>query len=282
MVTVRDTSDTGYFLDEHGDLTLARILLFALWFRHFGNVKVWKALQARSCFDEVALGLPPDWNAIAEVLEKLWTERLTGKGAAVYSPLYRSRLLTHYAHPLIQPSRGGRDWGTGPLAHHWHPFEASAEELTVKDRVERDVISMACLYEAAMHTSLACAAYERNPSKEAYTVLYDSIERETTTRTKGIFGEYGLKLTLDILICSGRVDSAHVTKWPMNCDGYPETMKAVFPGLHKKHWMAAMLYVYREIGGKYGYSFPEVAMHWCWHKRRKSNMMDDKFDRDAW
>ena len=274
LLSVKDTSDTSFFLDLHGSLPIHSILILALWFRHFGNMTLWAKFIQRGCLG-VDRGREPDWALVEEVLTESWKARAVPGGDPVYSSLYRSRVLSEYCQPLME----GTDHAFGSQPAVFKKVENLYDNKkaisSTADRVKRDMVSMLSLYEAALHCAPACHGYSSHPCPATYEHLYDTIESQVGRRTKGIFGDYGLKLALDILICSGKVESAHITKWPMSCPGYEDTMKLVFPGLPKDKWFAAFLFLYREIGGIRKLKFPEVIMHLCWYKRRASGSLKD-------
>ena len=260
----------------HGHLPLPILLILAMWFRHFGNPALWAKFLAQSALG-VNCGKPPHWGKISAILTEGWNARVFEGGSPVYSSLYRSRLQTHYLLPMMVGLEDTILQQTPSLHNKVADLVGKGDpQLGTAARVKRDLVSMACLYEAALHCVPACHGYIAEPGLDTYAFLYDAIDSEVAARTKGIFGDYGLKLTLDILICSGRVDSAHISKWPMKCDGYPETMKRVFPNLPRGEWFNALLFIYRELAGSRSLMFPSVIMHLCWSKRRESGMLDDR------
>ena len=79
-----------------------------------------------------------------------------------------------------------------------------------------------------------------------------------------------MKLTLDILVMLGHVDSSHLMVWPEECPGYKKNMGKVFPGLPRKEWINAFHWLYRELSSRYGrpaLTLPDVLMSLCWKER---------------
>jgi hypothetical protein len=267
LFSVLDTEDTSFFLDKHGDLSMLQILVLALWFRHFGNVLLWNEFLAEGCLG-VHENKEPDWAGVEKVLHAAWTNNLRSKGGSVYGPFYRPRTMRAHRNPAMDMDHcegTQTKWQTVKLS------DVHGEDVAT--RTGRDMMAMVSLYNAGVHCAFACQSYTEEPSQDAYAHLYDLIDTEVSARTDGIFGDYALKLVLDILICADCISSTHVSKWPTNCDGYPDAMKEVFPGLHKRHWLAGFHYLYREVGGSCHLKFPEVIMHLCWKKRRESGVL---------
>ena len=141
------------------------------------------------------------------------------------------------------------------------------------DPAARELLPLRLLWDSIPWQELA--DYRSDPSRDSFGVWYDKFWLNVGLRQKGAFGEYNMKLTLDLLICSKRVQEHHVSRWPTNCPGHHASMTALFPGMPKRQWYSAMLWLHRQVSPHHNLTFPNTFMHLCWEKRRQAGALND-------
>lgn len=252
LLRATDTTDTGHFLRRHQEdvsqFGLRNFMMLCIAFRRFGCVETWEAMMASAWLPRIG---NPSWEALAPVLRNLFDT-----GCRVFGGLYYPATLRSYR-----------------LFNVWNKVDQTPA-------AERELLTLQLLWACLVSIGPSMAEYEASPSGQSFKQMCMSLMDAVKRYTKGCFGDYHLKLLLDLLVCSKRVPSHHMLYWPTSCPGYAATLKRLFPGLHPTSWLNAVHYLFRYMGQHNGghLNIAEVAMHLCWDKRRKSGVLGDHID----
>ena len=211
-------------------------------FRYHNNPALWAEFVDKKL---IKPGKTPNWKALGELLEEKWATK--GK---VFGGLYHPPVLRSYS------TNGGTTWRDPPF-----------------NLAKRDILAMQLLWEAAPSRELK--AYEANPGMETFTDLYSEFKAKIQACTKGLVGNYGLKVILDLMVLGGWVCDAHLAMWPADCPGYISGLNHLFRRLPSTLRLNALLFVHRELNGKCALTFPESAAQLCWAKRRRAGSLRD-------
>lgn len=251
LLTARDTADVGWFLARYkwnpGQMPLWRYFFLRLAFRRFNRVSTWE--QLAPSFSPQG---EPDYEGIAAKLTDMKKRGETIFGGAFFPPT-----LKQYR---FEP------------AGKW----CSCARLSVGDR---EVVSLKLIEKAIPREMMD--AFERTPSRLAFSVWYDAFLAFFATRTRGLFSDYSFKCALDCLTLSGAVQDEHISRWPTKCPGYKAPLERLFgKDLPQSQYWDALVWLYREVtiehGGKL--RLPEVLMHLCWSLKRSSDVLRDSYD----
>ena len=113
-----------------------------------------------------------------------------------------------------------------------------------------------------------------------FGAMYDKL-REDLGHISGVFGDYGIKLMLDMLVFLGAVPPAAISRWPVACPGYQTTLAAIFPGLPETLHLQALYWVHRQFGRTWRLQFPESCAQLCWDHRRQAGSLDDLMEHES-
>ena len=151
-----------------------------------------------------------------------------------------------------------RVWQSAPRAKHLR------EEMTLR-----------LLYEALPLRAIQSFAAAACPL--TFGELFDQL-RSNLEQLSGVFGDYGIKLMLDMLVLLGGVPATAISRWPVACPGYAETLAVLFPGLPPALHLQALYWVHREFGKTWFFQFPESCAQLCWNHRRRAGRLDDTIE----
>jgi len=250
LLTGRDTSDTGYFLNLYSgaasDVPLPAFWFMCVVYRRYSDPEMWEQLQGAI---SEADGQSPAWGEVQRALQKRIDE-----GKPIFGgKLYPSSLKMYRLSP------------TGP----W----MKCTNMTTPDR---ELISLKLMYKATPRKLLQ--AYDTAPSRDSWAQWYDAFMESMAGTTVGLFGPYSMKCALDVMVLCGRAREADLSRWPAECTGYSHILFGIFgkdlPQVDRKR---AMDLIFRRMcqhhGGKLKY--PEVLMHLCWNHRRATGVLKD-------
>ena len=246
LLRVADTADTSAFLEDHatddGEVCTPRFMMICMAYRRYNRAGVWKTIIDAGAFP---CGQEPVWDKLQGALRVVFEG-----GGPVLSGVYYPSTLRSY-------SVDGINWsGVAGL-----------------DSAAREFLTLRILWDSIPRQELA--DYVSDPSRETFAAWYDKFMGNIGMRQKGAFGEYNMKLILDLLLCSKRMRDEHISRWPIHCPGYQAPMRTLFPGMPKKHWYTAMLWLHREVAPRHNLLFAETLMHLCWDKRRQAGALKD-------
>ena len=143
-------------------------------------------------------------------------------------------------------------------------------------REEREIWTLKMLYvslperEIEEFTTAAC------PS--TFAAMYDKLKANLGQCMSGVFGDYGIKAMLDMLVMQGSVPQWVLSRWPTDCPGYRIALATLFPGLPPADHLTALYWVHRELGKTWRFLFPESCAQLCWDHRRQTGALDDAME----
>ena len=144
-----------------------------------------------------------------------------------------------------------------------------------KQKHEREEHTLRLLYRALPTREIQDFASTACP--RTFGVMYDKLHAELAS-LPGVFGDYGIKLMLDMLVLLGAVPPAAISRWPVACPGYTETLAVVFPGLPAALHLQALYWVHRDFGKTWRFQFPESCAQLCWDHRRGAGILPDRLE----
>ena len=190
----------------------------------------------------------PSWTEISRLLEDM-----LAAGEKLFPHQFRPTTLRSY-----------RDEG-GQL-HHCGTMARGA----------REVLTLQLLYRALPAGEIQHFAAAACP--RSFGDMYDKLKLNLDYFVQGVYGDYGIKLMLDLLVLMSGVPPAAISRWPTDCPGYRRELAIIFPGLHPAEHLQALYWVHRELGKTWRFQFPESCAQLCWHHRRESGVLDDAMD----
>ena len=137
----------------------------------------------------------------------------------------------------------------------------------------REEQTIRLLYTALPREELAL--YSQRPCPLTFGVMYDRLLSELSFLS-GAFGEYGIKLMLDMLVLLGAVPPQAISRWPTACPGYAEKLAVLFPELPAALHLKALYWIHRQFSATFAFSFAESCAQLCWDHRRLSGSLDDQ------
>ena len=142
----------------------------------------------------------------------------------------------------------------------------------------REVLTLKLLYRALPRHEILDFVAAACPC--TLGALYDKMKENLSLTLQGVFGDYGIKLMLDMLVLSGGVPPEALSRWPTDCPGYRNALATLFPRLPSAEHLRALHWVHRELGKTWRLQFPESCAQLCWDHRRQSGVFDDPMDMD--
>ena len=163
-----------------------------------------------------------------------------------------------------------------PTTLHGHCDEAGqwhcARQL---EKHKREELTLRLLYQALPRQEIQNYAAEACP--RTFAAMIDKMEADLG-RLRGVFGNYGIKIMLDMLVMTGSVPREAISRWPVDCPGYQATLAALFPGLDKSLHLKALYWVHRQLCGRWRFEFPESCAQLYWDHRRVNGTLKDRYD----
>ena len=145
-------------------------------------------------------------------------------------------------------------------------------------REAREVLTLKLLYRALPRDEILDFVAAAGPC--TFGALYDKMKENLNHVLLGVFGDYGIKLMLDMLVLTGGVPQAALSRWPTDCPGYRGALATLFPGLPQGLHLRALYWVHKELGKTWRFQFPESCAQLCWDHRRQKGALDDAMDMD--
>ena len=140
-------------------------------------------------------------------------------------------------------------------------------------RDKREVLTLQLLYQALPAREIKAFASAACPC--SFGAMYDKLKERLSSSASGVFGDYGIKLALDMVVMLGGVPPEALSRWPTDCPGYTEKLKSFFPGLPAADHLRALYWIHRELGKSWRFAFPESCAQLCWDHRRETGALDD-------
>ena len=143
---------------------------------------------------------------------------------------------------------------------------------------EREQVTLKALWEALPRREIELFALEACP--RSFADMVDKM-RANFVNLRGVFGEYNVKLMLDLLVLLGCVPQEAISRWPVACPGYQLTLARIFPGLTggEGSQLKALYWIHRQLtNGRWRFLFPESCAQLCWDHRRRNGSLDDRME----
>ena len=140
-------------------------------------------------------------------------------------------------------------------------------------REAREVKTLQLLYKALPRQEIK--AYAAAACPRTFAAMYDKMKENLNLMLQGVFGDYGLKLMLDLLVLTGAAPQETLSRWPVACPGYRAALATLFPGLPESEHLRALYWVHRELRQTWPLEFPESCAQLCWDHRRLRGALDD-------
>ena len=119
--------------------------------------------------------------------------------------------------------------------HAKHVFLNNKWEVCSGTSWKRDVMVMKAGWQACFNCKADLRKYMQNPSALTFSNFYDAFNAELASCICGCLGDYTFKRLLDVIIVSGLISRAHVSRWPADCTGYQSMLKKMFPSISSKN-----------------------------------------------
>ena len=158
--------------------------------------------------------------------------------------------------------------------------DASDRRLSVDglSRQAREVTTLKLLYRALPRQEIEAFAAAAGP--DTFADMYDQLKRNLSGM-QGVFGDYGIKCMLDMLVLTGGVPPEALSRWPTACPGYQSALTTLFPGLPPAAHLRALYWIHVQLGKTWRFDLPESCAQLCWHHRRQRGALDDAMDMDV-
>ena len=140
-------------------------------------------------------------------------------------------------------------------------------------REAREVKTLQLLYHALPRKEIG--QYAATACPRTFAAMYDQLKENLNLVAQGVFGDYGLKLMLDLLVLTGAAPQETLSRWPVDCPGYRIALATMFPGLPSAEHLRALYWVHRELRQTWPFEFPESCAQLCWDHRRLTGALDD-------
>ena len=192
----------------------------------------------------------PAWLNMLSVFAKLFAE-----GCAVFPRNFRPTTLRSYV------DASGRRQSVDGLS-----------------RQLREVTTLKLLYRALPRQEIEAFAAAASP--DTFANMYDKVKMNLNMSLHGVFGDYGIKCMLVMLVLTGGVPPEALSRWPTDCPGYRSALATLFPGLPPAKHLQALYWVHVQLGKTWRFNLPESCAQLCWHHRRQQGALDDAMDMD--
>ena len=143
-------------------------------------------------------------------------------------------------------------------------------------RARTEVVTLEALYKALPRSEIESSAAAACP--RTFGVMYDKLSENLQRCLCGVFGDYGIKIMLDMLVMLGGVPGGAISRWPVDCPGYQASLATLFPELPPSEHLMALYWVHRSLGQRWRFEFPESCAQLCWDRRRVAGSLDDMMD----
>ena len=160
------------------------------------------------------------------------------------------------------------------MLHHYRDQQGGKKlDVVGMPREEREVKTLQLLYQALPRHEIDQYAAAACPC--TFAAMYDRLRENLNLLMQGVFGDYGVKLMLDMLVLTGAAPQETLSRWPVECPGYQAALATLFPGLPPAEHLRALYWVHRELRKTWPFEFPESCAQLCWDHRRTTGALDD-------
>ena len=96
------------------------------------------------------------------------------------------------------------------------------------DFIAREVLALRIVWHVAETFLSEYDALQSKPTRQCWKACTEAFLKAIRNHTKGIFGDYSMKITLDgVLLSQPRLELA-VSWWPMHCPAYKIALPALY------------------------------------------------------
>ena len=96
------------------------------------------------------------------------------------------------------------------------------------DFIAREVLALRIVWHVAETFLSEYDALQSKPTRQCWKACTEAFLEAIQNHTKGIFGDYSMKITLDgVLLSQPRLEKA-VSRWPMQCPAYKTALPALY------------------------------------------------------
>ena len=156
----------------------------------------------------------------------------------------------------------------------FRPLDEGPERSTTgMKREERELWTLKLLYQSMPEREIE--RFTRAACPSTFAAMYDKLKENLRPKVSGVFGDYGIKLMLDMLVVQGSVPDRVLSRWPTDCPGYRSALATLFPGLPSADHLTALYWVHRQLSEKGTFLFPESCAQLCWDQRRQAGILVD-------
>ena len=246
--TWRDTRDMPGYMRQIGwkdSMRYSWLFPIAFIWRHFSNEEFWTALQKKKA---VLQNQQPNFACMENTMRAFAAKGVSYHGGLFYS----GSSLTQYRFPsAAKPA----DWTDCPKS---------------MDFIAREVLALRIVWHVAETFLSEYDALQSKPDRERWKACTEAFLEAIRNHTKGIFGDYSMKITLDgVLLSQPRLEKA-VSWWPMHCPAYKIALPALYANCTTSHQDLFLAACYFHAATKR--CFPRFLLkdslaQMCWMKR---------------
>ena len=173
-----------------------------IW-RHFSNEEFWTALHKHKA---VVQHQQPNFACMENTMRAFAAKGVSYHGGLFYS----GSSLAQYRFPsAAKPA----DWNHCPKS---------------MDFIAREVLALRIVWHVAETFQSEYDALQSKPTRQCWKACTEAFLKAIRNHTKGIFGDYSMKITLDgVLLSQPRLELA-VSWWPMHCPAYKIALPALY------------------------------------------------------
>ena len=246
--TWRDTRDMQGYMRQIGwedSMRYSWLFPIAFIWRHFSNEEFWTALQKKKA---VLQNQQPKFACIENTMRAFAAKGVSYHGGLFYS----GSSLTQYRFPSAAKPP---DWTDCPKS---------------MDFIAREVLALRIVWHVAETFLSEYDALQSKPTRQCWKACTQAFLEAIRNHTKGIFGDYSMKITLDgVLLSQPRLEHA-VPWWPMHCPAYEIALPELYANCTTSHQDLFLAACHLHAATKK--SFPRFLLkdslaQLCWVKR---------------
>jgi hypothetical protein len=219
----------------------------AFMWRHFSNEQFWKCLQQ---IGAVRRNSVPNFDLVETAMREFEKNNVSYHGGVFYS----GSVLTHY-----------RFCSAAKPATKWQKC------CKKQDFIAREILALKIMWQVARTFKTQYVTLQRQPTRQCWKACTQDFLSALRAHTKGIFGDYSLKIALDGILLSQPSLEKVVSWWPMGCPAYREMLPALYPETRKTQddLFLAGCYFHRLLKVTFPKSFLRDSLaQTCWTERK--------------
>ena len=201
--TWKDTADMPAYVKQIGwqdDFRYSWLFPIAFLWRHFSNEHFWEALRA--C-QGVKPNQRPDFNQMEKVMRHFHNAGVPYHGGLFYS----GSSLTHYRTATNSK---------------WCPVPKGM------DFIAKEVLSLKIAWDVASSLHQRFDELQEQHTRQRWKACTQDFLKAIQAHTRGAFGHYALKITLDGVLLSRPCLNKVISWWPMKCPAYSKALPDLY------------------------------------------------------